>query len=83
MCVLFLLKSFSKWVLYKNQQFCTAVWTAIAMYMSEELYFIDFQCPGAGLEKIRVFSTTKTAQWVLLIFKSFFGLFWVFHLESS
>jgi len=63
MCVLFLLKSFSKWVLYKNQQFCIAVWTAIAiaMYMSEELYFIDFQCPRVGLEKIRVFSTTKNS----------------------
>ena len=51
MCVLFLLKSFSQWVLYKSQQFCSVLWPAIAMYMSEGLYFINFQCPGAGLEK--------------------------------
>ena len=51
MCVLFLLKSFYQWVLYKSQQFCSVLWPAIAMYMSEGLYFINFQCPGAGLEK--------------------------------
>ena len=37
----------------------------------------------SGLEKYRVFSKKKPAQWVLLGFIGFLGHFWVFRFESS